>query len=70
MSGSRIFAGSGSGPTLTVPPPSGEPFALEPLFDAVDHVMTCVWLCCRVAGGDRAHGSRFLELGSCPCVVS
>ena len=40
MSGSRIFAGSGSGPTLTAPPPSSEPFALEPLFDAVDLVMT------------------------------
>jgi hypothetical protein len=40
MSGSRIFAGSGSGPTLTAPPPPGEPFALEPLFDAVDLVMT------------------------------
>ena len=41
MSHSRIFAGSGSGPTLTVPA-SSQPFSLEPLFDAVDSVMTCV----------------------------
>lgn len=41
MSHSRIFAGSGSGPTLTVQPNS-QPFALEPLLDAVDSVMTCV----------------------------